>query len=74
MSLMTIVLFFPTTPEKTVAEMNYTVVVLGGVMVLSLVWYYLPVYGGIHWFQGPVRNIDMWEENENTSIEKRNGT
>lgn len=38
--------------------MNYTVVVLGGVLVFSLVWYYFPVYGGVHWFKGPVPNVD----------------
>ena len=31
---------------------------VGGVLVLSLVWYYFPVYGGVHWFRGPVANID----------------
>jgi hypothetical protein len=62
MILMTVVFLFPTTPDTTVADMNYTAVVLGGVLVLSLVYYYLPVYGGIHWFQGPVRNVDTCEE------------
>jgi hypothetical protein len=38
--------------------MNYTVVVLGGVFILSLVWYYFPVYGGVHWFEGPVPTVD----------------
>lgn len=33
--------------------MNYTLVVLGGVMSLAMGWYYCPVYGGVHWFQGP---------------------
>ena len=33
-------------------------VVLGGVMILSLVWYYFPVYGGVHWFTGPIPTID----------------
>ena len=31
--------------------------VLGGVLILSLVWYYFPVYGGVHWFTGPVRTV-----------------
>lgn len=39
--------------------MNYTVVVLGGIMILSLVWYYFPRYGGVYWFTGPVPNIDV---------------
>ena len=33
-------------------------VVLGGVMVLSLVWYYFPVYGGVHWFTGPIPTVE----------------
>lgn len=37
--------------------MNYTVVVLGGILGVSLVWYYLPIYGGIRWFIGPVPHI-----------------
>ena len=37
--------------------MNYTVVVLGGVLVLSVVWYYFPIYGAVHWFTGPVPNV-----------------
>lgn len=37
--------------------MNYTVVVFGGVMTLSLIWYYFPIYGGVHWFTGPIKNI-----------------
>ncbi|KAH7925225.1 amino acid transporter [Leucogyrophana mollusca] len=57
MFFMDIVFFFPTTPQTTVDEMNYTVVVLGGVMFLAVGWYYLPVYGGVHWFKGPVANI-----------------
>jgi hypothetical protein len=34
--------------------MNYTVVVLGGVLLLSVLYYYAPApYGGVHWFTGP---------------------
>ena len=54
---MVIVLLFPATPRTNTQNMNYTVVVLGGVLVLSLVWYYFPVYGGVHWFTGPVPNV-----------------
>jgi hypothetical protein len=40
--------------------MNYTVVVLGSVMVGAVAWYYCPVYGGVHWFKGPrVTAIDL---------------
>jgi hypothetical protein len=47
--------------------MNYTVVVLGGIMVLSVLWYYFPVYGGVHWFTGPVSNIGTIEKEDNGS-------
>jgi hypothetical protein len=57
MVFMDIVFFFPTTPQTDVLTMNYTVVVLGGMLVLSIIWYYFPVYGGVHWFTGPVPNI-----------------
>jgi hypothetical protein len=58
MMFMSIVFFFPTTNETNAQDMNYTVVVLGGVLIFSLIWYYLPVYGGVHWFEGPVPNVD----------------
>ena len=54
---MDIVLLFPATPQTNTQNMNYAVVVLGGILVLSLVWYYFPVYGGVHWFTGPVPNV-----------------
>jgi len=55
MAFMTIIFMFPTSPGANVTSMNYTVVVL---LLLSLAWYYFPVYGGVHWFTGPVPNID----------------
>lgn len=39
--------------------MNYSVVVIGGIMFLSLLWYYFPKYGGVHWFKGPISNIEL---------------
>ncbi|KAF5381880.1 hypothetical protein D9757_007582 [Collybiopsis confluens] len=57
MFFLSIVILFPTTPQTDVPDMNYTVVVLGGVLILSLTWYYFPKYGGIHWFNGPIANI-----------------
>ncbi|KAI6163157.1 amino acid permease-domain-containing protein [Pisolithus thermaeus] len=44
-------------PSPSATTMNYTVVVLGGILGVSLVWYYLPIYGGIRWFIGPVPHI-----------------
>ncbi|KAI0632871.1 APC amino acid permease [Trametes polyzona] len=58
MLFMGIVFLFPTSPGPTVADMNYTIVVLGGVLLLSLIWYYFPKYGGVHWFEGPIPTIE----------------
>ncbi|KAG2360781.1 amino acid transporter [Suillus spraguei] len=57
MVFMIVVFFFPTTPQTTAPEMNYTAVVLGGYMSLAILWYYCPKYGGVHWFNGPVSNL-----------------
>ena len=54
---MTIVLFFPVTPQTNAQEMNYSIVVLGGVIVLATVYYYFPKYGGVNWFRGPVNTF-----------------
>ena len=51
------ILVFPTTPTPTGADMNYTIVVIGGVMALSLIYYYFPKYGGVYWFKGPIRTV-----------------
>ncbi|KAF8130354.1 amino acid/polyamine transporter I [Boletus edulis] len=77
MAFMNIVFFFPTTPQTSITNMNYTVVVLGGVLVLSVVWYYFPVYGGVHWFTGPVPNVDKEDATEpasrNSFVDGSNG-
>ncbi|OAX42763.1 amino acid transporter [Rhizopogon vinicolor AM-OR11-026] len=57
MVFMNVIFFFPTTPQTNAQEMNYTVVVLGGFMSLAIFWYYCPVYGGVHWFNGPISNL-----------------
>ncbi|KAN0079997.1 Amino acid permease domain containing protein [Tylopilus felleus] len=66
MAFVNVVFFFPATPQTSTSNMNYTVV-LGGVLVLSLVWYYFPVYGGVHWFTGPVPNVDSGHTTEGAS-------
>ncbi|KAH9948494.1 APC amino acid permease [Amylocystis lapponica] len=63
MAFMGTVFLFPTTPQTDTPDMNYTVVVLGGVMILSLVWYYFPKYGGVHWFTGPVPTVERTAAN-----------
>lgn len=54
---MIVVFLFPALPAPTAQSMNYTVVVLGGTVILSLAYYFFPVYGGRHWFTGPVHTI-----------------
>ncbi|KAG6330592.1 hypothetical protein ID866_8495 [Astraeus odoratus] len=72
MLFMVVIFFFPSNPTTDVTTMNYSVVVLGGVLVLSLVWYYFPVYGGVHWFTGPVPNIDTDRDGDSgDSVEKK---
>ncbi|PCH43032.1 APC amino acid permease [Wolfiporia cocos MD-104 SS10] len=63
MTFMGIVFLFPATPTTDVADMNYTIVVLGGVLLLSIAWYYFPVYGGVHWFTGPVPTVEKTAAN-----------
>ena len=58
MTFMSVVFLFPATPQTTVQDMNYSVVVLGGILALSLVWYYFPKYGGVHWFTGPIPTVE----------------
>lgn len=33
-------------------------------MVLSIIYYYFPVYGGKHWFTGPIRTVEEEKEKE----------
>lgn len=58
MWFMTIILLFPTSSPTNAQDMNYAVVVFGGVIGLSLAYYYFPKYGGVHWFEGPLSNLD----------------
>ncbi|KAF7430212.1 GABA-specific high-affinity permease [Pleurotus ostreatus] len=61
MTFMAIVLLFPSVPEVDTQTMNYTVIVLGGVLMLSLAYYYFPVHGGAYWFAGPVSTVARME-------------
>ena len=47
--------------------MNYTIIVLGGTILLSLAYYLFPVYGGRNWFSGPV---ETFEDRDSTSEDK----
>jgi hypothetical protein len=73
MAFVGVVFLFPSTPEVEVGDMNYTVVVLGGVLILSLVYYYFPKYGGKNWFTGPVSTIDVREGSPGGNGDKEKG-
>ena len=76
MAFMGVVFLFPATPGAGVGDVNYTVVVLGGALILSLIYYYFPKYGGKNWFTGPVSTVDVREGNLGVreDKEKENGT
>ncbi|KAJ7683253.1 amino acid/polyamine transporter I [Mycena rosella] len=46
MIFMIVVFLFPAIPGPTSQSMNYTVVVVGGILALSLGYYFFPRYGG----------------------------
>lgn len=60
-----IIVMFPTTPSTTAQDMNYTCVVGGGWLLLCVMYYYFPRYGGLHWFKGPLANIELDNPTEN---------
>ncbi|KAK7055125.1 gaba permease [Favolaschia claudopus] len=70
MMFMGIVFLFPINPQTNEENMNYTIVVFGGVLLLSLMWYYAPVVGGVHWFKGPVANIVLAEADNDSEIQE----
>lgn len=70
---MGIVFLFPSTPNTSTAEMNYTAVVLFGTLILSVAWYYCPVYGGVHWFTGPIATIKDAPEDGSSMAESADG-
>ncbi|KXN84172.1 GABA-specific permease [Leucoagaricus sp. SymC.cos] len=68
MAFMGLISLFPSTTQSGAIHMNYSIVVVGGVMGFSLLWYYFPKYGGVHWFTGPVRNISPPASDDNESF------
>ncbi|KAF9561814.1 APC amino acid permease [Agrocybe pediades] len=59
MSFMTLVFMFPAIPNPSASDMNYTSVVMGGTLVLCVIYYYFPKYGGVYWFKGPIRTLEL---------------
>lgn len=70
MIFMVVAFLFPTKPAPPAQNMNYTVIVLGGVITLSLTYYFFPVYGGRHWFIGPVETIEDRDNNRGEQFRK----
>ncbi|KAL5524934.1 hypothetical protein ACEPAF_8803 [Sanghuangporus sanghuang] len=65
MAFMFVVFMFPENPLSGVTaaeDMNYSIVVLGGIMLFSVIYYYFPKYGGVYWFKGPVRTVGARDE------------
>lgn len=73
MSFCIVIFLFPTDPDPAEADMNYTVVVLGGVMALCLIYYYLPGYGGVYWFKGPIANVEKHPNAKDDALESHSG-
>jgi hypothetical protein len=83
MTFMSVVFMFPTTPITDAPDMNYTcefvqrstwiglklelAAVVCGIMTLSIVWYYFPKYGGVHWFKGPISTVENVPEKARNS-------
>ncbi|CAE6413567.1 unnamed protein product [Rhizoctonia solani] len=66
MTFVNVVFLFPTELAPAVADMNYAVVVLGGVMIGCLIWYWFPKYGGVNWFEGPVVTVNVLPQTAHT--------
>ncbi len=69
MMFATVIVFFPSVPGPSANEMNYATVVLGGVLLLALLYYFFPRYGGRHWFQGPVGALRALETDTTKEID-----
>lgn len=69
-----IILSFPTSPNPDANGMNYTCLLLGGYILLCLAYYYCPVYGGVHWFSGPVRNVGSERGDDSVSGSDEGGS
>ncbi|KAI0701617.1 APC amino acid permease [Earliella scabrosa] len=58
MAFSVVILAFPMAPAPDAQGMNYMIVVIGGWIVLCLVYYHVPVYGGACWFDGPQVTVE----------------
>ncbi|KAJ7497558.1 amino acid/polyamine transporter I [Mycena latifolia] len=71
MIFMIVVFMFPAIPGPTSHSMNYTAVVVGGTLALSLAYYFFPKYGGRYWFTGPVETIQHPDRSDEHGSEEK---
>ena len=64
MTFMTTIVLFPSTSSPSAGDMNYAVAVIGGVLIIAVLYYYFPHYGGKYWFEGPLGALRRLEEEE----------
>ncbi|TFK86126.1 APC amino acid permease [Polyporus arcularius HHB13444] len=53
-----VIIAFPAAPTPDAEGMNYMSVVFCGWILLCLAYFYLPAYGGKHWFNGPQTTLE----------------
>ncbi|KAF8325369.1 APC amino acid permease [Amanita rubescens] len=73
MMLIFVVFLFPTIPNPGVQSMNYGVVVFGGILILAIVYFYCPKYGGKYWFKGPIRTYEAVDSQDDTISDEKAG-
>ncbi|KIJ35469.1 hypothetical protein M422DRAFT_262242 [Sphaerobolus stellatus SS14] len=61
MIFITIVFSFLANPNPMAANINYTLVVLGGVIFFTIVYFYIPKYSGKYWFNGLISTISSFQ-------------
>lgn len=59
---MSVILLFPAGPGPIASGMNYTVVVVGGIILFCMAYYFLPKKGGRFWFNGPIQTVGLDRE------------
>ena len=69
MTFSIVIAMFPSTPQVDGHTMNYTVVVAGGWILLSITHYFFPKYGGRYWFNGPMSTVESEEVVEKNSFD-----
>ena len=64
MTFASIVMSFPSERDTNAQDMNYTILVIGGWIVLCLIYYFFPINGARNWFKGPISNMSLRPDSE----------